>query len=295
MVNTIKNLDCCRLCRSPYYHILFIKENYNVAKCDTCGMVFLDFDPDEKFFTDYYSKEFFNDKGTKHAYNDYEKEAGSLKKSFIRRSDIIKKYKDNGSLLDLGCATGAFMETASKYWQVAGVDISEYAISQAKLKNLDVFCGELKDSLYVKQKFDVIPLWDTIEHVSNPKLTIQQADKILNTGGILALTTGDIDSVFSKLCGRFWHLYNIPQHLSFFDKTTVPKLLEDEGFIVREILYLPINLTLDYLLFRLITFYKLDFLRPFYKYLKGLNLLDKSININLYDIVFVVAQTKSYN
>ncbi len=292
MVNTIKKLGCCRLCRSTFYHVLFIKEGYNVAKCDTCGMVFLDFDPDGKFFTEYYSKEFFNDTGTKHAYSDYEKEAESLKKSFIKRCNIIKKYKDNGALLDLGCATGAFLETATRYWKVFGVDISEYATSQAKLKNLDVFCGNLNDSPYIKYKFDVITLWDTIEHISNPKLTIRQSSKILNQGGILTLTTGDVGSVFSKLCGRFWHLYNIPQHLSFFDKFTVSKMLEDEGFIVREILYLPINLTLDYLLFRLITFYNLGFLRPLYKYLKQLNILDKNININLYDIMFVVAQKK---
>lgn len=292
MVNTIKNLGHCRLCNNRTYKILFCKENYNVAKCDNCGLVFLDFNPDEKFFTDYYSKEFFNDSGTKHAYSDYEKEAESLKKSFILRSTIINRYKDSGRLLDLGCATGVFLKTASKYWRTCGVDISEYAISGAKLKNLDVFCGELQNSPYVKLKFDVITLWDTIEHVANPKLTIHQAGKILNPGGVLALTTGDVGSVFSKLCGKFWHLYNIPQHLSFFDKSTITKLLEDEDFVVKEILYLPINLTFDYLLFRLITFYTLGFLQPFYGYLKKVNILNRSVNINLYDIMFVIVQKK---
>ena len=263
-----------------------------MAKCNKCSLIFLDFEPDRKFFTDYYSNEFFNDPGTKHAYSDYEKEAKSLKESFEIRSNIISRYRSGGILLDLGCATGAFLETASKYWQACGVDISEYAVFQAKQKKLDVFCGEIQDSPYIKQKFDIITLWDTIEHVTDPKLTIQHINKILKPGGIIAMTTGDVGSVISRLCERFWHLYNIPQHLSFFDKFTITKLLEDENFVVREILYLPINLTLDYLLFRFMTFYKLSFMRPLYRSLRGLNILDKSININLYDIMFVIAQKK---
>ncbi|EKD96185.1 MAG: methyltransferase type 12, partial [uncultured bacterium] len=234
--------------------------------------------------------DFFNDPGIKHAYSDYEKEAESLKKSFKSRVDIIHKYCDSGILLDVGCATGAFMEVASSKWDVYGVDVSAYAIEQAKKKNLEVFSGVLKDSPYIYQKFDVATLWDTIEHVSDPLETIQQLNEMTKPGSVVALTTGDVGSLVAKLSGKYWHLYNIPQHLSYFDKNTITRMFKESGFEVVEIIYPSIQLSLDYLLFRLVTFYKLKFAFNFYKLLKKTGILRPNLNINLYDIMLVVAK-----
>ena len=290
MEDTIKKLNKCRLCKSDDYKVLFVKYDYEVAKCNECGMTFLNFDPDDKFFTNYYAEDFFNDPGIKHAYSDYEKEAESLKKSFKDRVNIISTYQPGGTLLDVGCATGAFMEVAASNWDVYGVDVSEYAIEQAKKKNLKAFSGVIRDSPFKDQKFDVVTLWDTIEHVADPQETIQQISEMTKPGSVVALTTGDVGSSIAKLSGRYWHLYNIPQHLSYFDKTTITKMLKQAGFEIVEILYPPIHLSLDYLVFRFVTFYKLKFAFNLYTSLKKTGLLNANLNINLYDIMFVVAK-----
>ncbi|EKD96516.1 MAG: methyltransferase type 11 [uncultured bacterium] len=290
METTIKKLNKCRLCKSNDYKVLFIKYGYEVAKCSECGLTFLNFDPDEKFFYNYYSEDFFNDPGIKHAYSDYEKEAESLKKSFKNRVDILSKYHGSGTLLDVGCATGAFMEVASSKWDVYGVDVSEYAVEQAKKKNLKAFAGVIKDSPYINQKFDVVTLWDTIEHVSDPLETIQQLSEMTKPGSIVALTTGDVGSFMARLSGKFWHLYNIPQHLSYFNKNTITRMFKESKFEVVEIIYPSIQLSLDYLLFRFVTFYKLKFAFSFYKLLKKTGILKPNLNINLYDIMLVVAK-----
>lgn len=286
----INKLDHCRLCGSTKYSLLFSKDEYAVARCAVCGIVFLDFAADDLFFTQYYSQDFFNDVGNKNAYCDYEKEAKSLNKSFLKRIEIIQKYQPVGNLLDIGCATGAFMETASAHWQVSGVDVSRYATDEARKKGLTVFAGEVQESPYIDQKFDIVTMWDTIEHVAHPAETMTRVSKLIKPGGIVCLTTGDVGSVFSRLCDKFWHLYNIPQHLSYFDKNTITKLLNDAGFAVKEIRYLPLNLTLDYVFFRFINLYNLRFLMPFYNFLKRNELLNMSLDINLYDIMFVVGQ-----
>lgn len=286
----MNKLGHCRICDSTENTILFTKDGYDVVKCDSCGLIYLDFDATRDFSLDYYSKEFFNDSGSKHAYNDYEKESLFLKKSFLKRIELLRKYKTSGTLLDIGCATGSFMENAAPFFKASGIDISEYAIAQAKAKELDVWQGMLADSPYKDKTFDVVTLWDTIEHVADPKQTISQVGKIVQQGGIVGLTTGDVSSVFAQMCGHYWHLYNIPQHLSYFDKKTVTTILNEAGFEVKEITYLPINLTLDYLIFRFINFYNLRFLMPIYNYLKNKKLLDTAFDINLYDIMFVIAQ-----
>lgn len=292
MANTIKKLWSCRICKSTDIKVLFAKEGFDIAKCNNCTLVFLDFEPDANFFTEYYSKDFFNDPGTKHAYSDYEKESESLKKSFELRIKRMKKYiADNSvSLLDIGCATGTFLEATPKSWNAHGIDVSEYATQMARNKGLDVYTGVLENSPFFNQQFDVVTLWDTIEHVADPLNTIKQAYNITKPGGIVVLTTGDVESLISRMSGKYWHLFNIPQHLSFLSKKTITKCFNDAGLEVEEISYLPINLTLDYVLFRFITFYKLDFVLPIYKKLKSTGILDLQLNINLYDIMFAIGK-----
>lgn len=291
MGNIIKKVNNCRLCKNKNLDVLFVKEKYEIVKCQKCDLIFLNFDPDSEFLKHYYSEDFFNDPGIKHAFSNYEEEAPSLKKTFTDRIARICKYVKNGTLLDIGCATGTFLEAAASYWKVCGVDVSDYAILQARTKGLEAYTGEIQNiSVVNTSRFDVVTLWDTIEHVADPGEVIKYVNKIVLPGGVVALSTGDVGSVFSKLCGRYWHLYNIPQHLSFFDKTTITTLLEENGFKIMEITYQPSHLTLDYLLFRFITFYKLQMLMPIYKYLKEKGYLNGDVKINLYDIMLVIAQ-----
>ena len=109
-------------------------------------------------------------------------------------------------------------------------------------------------------------------------------------GSVVALTTGDVGSTVAKISGKYWHLYNIPQHLSYFDKNTITRIFNESGFEVVEIIYPSIQLSLDYLLFRLVTFYKIKYAFSFYKLLKKTGILKPNLNINLYDIMLVVAK-----
>lgn len=286
----IKKLNRCRVCSSTNYTSLFIKDHYGVTKCNQCNLVFLNFAPSDKFLVNYYSENFFKDSGIKHGFSNYEKEVSNLRKSFTEHIKTLQKYQDDGSLLDIGCATGVFMELAARYWQVYGIEISPYASRIAQEKRLKVFNGKLQDSPYTKMKFNVVTLWDTIEHLTNPLETVQLLGKMIKPKGIIALTTGDVNSLAAKISGRHWHLYNIPQHLSYFDRKTITNLLSKGGFAVREICYPGVNFTLDYFLFRLISFYKLRLILPFYKELSQKNFLNVNLKINLSDIMLVVAQ-----
>ncbi len=291
MENIIEKLNRCRVCGSRDHSALFIKGGYEVAKCGNCGLVFLNFAPSDKFLRDYYAEDFFNDPGTKDGYSDYKEEAVNLGRTFRNRIDILKKYKEKGgTLLDVGCATGEFMEIAAECWDVYGVEISSYASRIAGGKGLNVFNGKLEQSPYLSTGFGVVTLWDTIEHVAEPLDTMRLISRIVKPEGIIALTTGDVGSLASKVCGRYWHLYNIPQHLSYFSKGTITDLLKRSGFKVVEIAYPALNFTLDYLLFRLLTLYNLKFALPAYKKFTHKGLLNLNIKINLFDVMLVIAQ-----
>lgn len=290
MAGTTDKLNHCRICSAVELTHQFDKDGYEVTRCQVCGLVFLNFAPSRKFLSDYYSEDFFHDRGKKHGFRDYEAEAENLRRSFSDRIEVIRKYQTGGRLLDVGCATGTFLEAASQYWQAEGVEISFYASKIAQNKNLKVYHGELWSSPYVKNQYQVVTLWDTLEHLADPQETIKLLSKMLVPGGIIALTTGDVGSWLAKISGRYWHLYNIPQHLSFFDQKTINRLLERENLEVSQISYPSLNFSLDYLLFRMLTFYSLKPLRPLYQVLSLTKLANFNLKINLYDVILVIAK-----
>lgn len=293
MGNIINKLDRCRLCQSFDCKLLFVKNDYEVKKCNRCKHQFLNFKPSVQFLTDYYAKDYFNDPGIKHAFSNYEEESKNLSKTFIKHCNVLRKYHQKGKLLDIGCATGTFMEIAREYFQVYGVEISAYAGKIAKKKGLNVFTGQLEQSSYNKPYFDVVTLWDTIEHLPHPLKTLEKINQITKPKGIVALTTGNVDSLISKASGKSWHLYNVPQHLSYFSPKSITYLFNQCGFEVKEIVHPGVNFSLNYLLFRLITFYRLKFLFSAYSKLSQRKLLNLSFPVNLRDIMLVIAQKRT--
>ena len=75
-----------------------------------------------------------------------------------------------GSVLDVGCALGYFLETAQQHgWQTSGIDLSGYAVGRAQHHaGCDVHWGELSEVQLPAASFDVITLWDVVEHMTDP-------------------------------------------------------------------------------------------------------------------------------
>src|SRR5262249_20847419 len=78
--------------------------------------------------------------------------------------------------------------------------------------------------------FDVVCLWDTIEHLPRPDLFLQKARQLLRPNGRLFLTTGDISSLNARLRGRKWRQIHPPSHLHYFSKDSIAKILRRTGF-----------------------------------------------------------------
>ena len=101
--------------------------------------------------------------------------------------------------------------------QIKGVEVSDYAIREAEARGLkDLIVGEFLETDFKTEKFDLISMWDVIEHVCDPKTNLEKVFDLLKPGGYLVITTGNIDSWTAKLMGRFRHLMTPPRHLFFF-------------------------------------------------------------------------------
>jgi 2-polyprenyl-3-methyl-5-hydroxy-6-metoxy-1,4-benzoquinol methylase len=192
-------------------------------------------------------------------------------------------------LLDVGCHIGVFVEVAQQGgWDAWGIEPSRWAAEQARAGDLKVVNGTLATSGFEDASFDVITMWDVIEHVPDPRQELQQVYRLLKAGGIVVIHTIDIESPFARLMGRRWP-WLMEMHLYYFSPRTLRRMVEGIGFKVIHSSPQGRYLQLGYLISRL-----QPYSRPVYRLLDAvvtrLNLRAIAVPINLGDLFTMYAQ-----
>lgn len=284
----------CRLCGSHSHLFLFQKGHSHICRCRKCRLIFTAQTLNLGQIRNYYSKDYFLGSEKKLGYYDYFAEEEIIRLNSQVRIKKLKEITRRRNLLEVGCAAGFFLDEARKAgFQVSGVEISNFMAQYARKKlRLEVKNSPLSADAFTKKKFDVIALWDTIEHLNDPVKVLKEAYKLLRSNGILVLSTGNAGSFFAKISGRHWHLYTPPQHLSFFDKSTIATLLFKSNFETFRIEEEGSYYSLAYLLFALKV--KLDYLHLgfLYDWLCSSKIGKLSVYLNLGDIMTVYAKKR---
>ncbi len=165
----------------------------------------------------------------------YQEERQGRRLTFEHHLKPMMKFTglpDHQRLLDVGAYTGVFVEIATHHgWDAVGIEPSEWAVDQARAQGLRVMLGTLEEAAFPDQAFDVVTMWDVIEHVPDPAATLQAAWRVLAPGGFLVVHTMDIDSLFSRCMGKRWPWY-MEMHLCYFSRRTMAAMLEKAGFEV---------------------------------------------------------------
>ena len=157
--------------------------------------------------------------------------------------DIILSHKKGGRLLDIGCGIGVFLKIArEKGWDGYGIDISSFAIDYAKNRfGLNVKCGRPVDAAFPDDYFDVVTMWDSIEHFNDPTTELREINRILKKEGIILLNTPNADSLMRMLSDlvyktslkrikypvkKIYHKY----HLYYYSINSIITMLRKTGF-----------------------------------------------------------------
>ncbi len=200
-------------------------------RCPECGLLFLNPRPTQDKIANYYPDN----------YSAYRLAIDDEKHAIIRwkrrrnlRHSItaVTKHNPPGHLLDIGCATGNYLAEIRKYgWQVNGVELQADAADYARKRfGLDVFTGDLLESAFPTQSFDVVTLWDVLEHTHNPIAILKEIHRILKPGGLLIFSIPDPDSIWAKRFGPPWIGYDAPRHLYLFYGENLQLLLKETNF-----------------------------------------------------------------
>ncbi|MEM7234810.1 MAG: methyltransferase domain-containing protein [Planctomycetota bacterium] len=162
---------------------------------------------------------------------EYVKQAHGREKTFREAyAKIEDEIPSGGKLLEVGSYCGLFLEVAQeKGWTVRGVEPSRWASGVARAKGFDVHCGTVDDEFPKDELYDVIVLWDVLEHVRDPQGLLDQLRARLREGGKLCFSTLDVDNWFPRLLGRRWPWY-MDMHLFYFTRRVLETMLDRSGF-----------------------------------------------------------------
>jgi len=241
----------CRLCGGRDARISFQRDGYSVLQCSECGLVYLDHTIHPEGLRNFYSADYFQGV-SKQGYHDYWALQASLTATARVRLRQMTRFCSPGRLLEVGCAMGFFLRAAQQVgWEVQGVELSDHAAEVVRKQfKLPVMTGCLEDAHFPGESFDAVAMWDVIEHVPEPVSLVRQVVRVLRPGGLVALSTGDVTSLLARLSGPRWHLYNLPQHLSFFSPATIRRLAS-VGLRVKQLGHDSAMYTFEYLAYRL--------------------------------------------
>jgi cyclopropane fatty-acyl-phospholipid synthase-like methyltransferase len=178
----------------------------------------------------YENEDYFS--GEDQGYQDYALEEHSLRKTFSRFIAAIGPSICNAHrLLEIGCGNGYFLAEAKRLSKVktTGLEMSDQSAEKARVHCDDVRVGGL-DQLKFDERFEVIVALQVIEHIYEPGDFVTTLEEHLSEGGTLILTTPDFNSPLRFLLRRRWPSYKIPEHVTYFRRSDLERLLVKHGF-----------------------------------------------------------------
>jgi 2-polyprenyl-3-methyl-5-hydroxy-6-metoxy-1,4-benzoquinol methylase len=244
----------CTICGSAPTSIKFtLKNDYQVVHCPVCGVEFLSPQLDDIALDKLYSESYYAAWGIK---GDAENETTrQMKKAtFQLRLNTIRRFlvgpapgaSTGAKILDVGCATGYFLEVAQKEgFDPYGIEFSEYSarIAKKKFGEKNIFKGTLEQLIptdqsgfadhpgFAEHSFRVIAMSDLIEHVRIPAETLSKAKSLLTDDGVIMIMTPDTGTLSNKVMGRKWTHYKL-EHFFYFNRRSMKTLAAKCGLQV---------------------------------------------------------------
>jgi 2-polyprenyl-3-methyl-5-hydroxy-6-metoxy-1,4-benzoquinol methylase len=206
---------------------------YQYVRCSQCSLIYQNPRPEPEEMPAHYGAayEVFAD-GVKNGAKN-----GAIRTSLFanfgkeKRIRLIESIQAQGTLLDVGCATGSFLQSigSSGKWQGIGIEPDPYAAAIASQKGLQIINQTFEDAALNENSFNVITFWDVIEHLYDPLTTLKKACTLLKDDGIIVLRLPNAGSWDAALFRRYWAGIDAPRHLYLFDQKTIKDLLARAG------------------------------------------------------------------
>jgi 2-polyprenyl-3-methyl-5-hydroxy-6-metoxy-1,4-benzoquinol methylase len=194
---------------------------YQLVRCSACELVWLQDPPSPAEMGEHYGPDYDRSVAA----------AGADPRHWTERRDALLKYKTSGSLLDLGCSSGGFLESIKgSAWTLNGIEMSNEVAEVARARSgAKVFVGDILDAPYAPASFDVITCFHVFEHLYQPGEVLKKVSMWLKPGGVFFTFMPNIDSAGARIFGTYWYALELPRHLYHFSPASLRNLAKSVG------------------------------------------------------------------
>ncbi len=227
----------CPVCAGARFRTAFEEAPYRVMRCLECGTGVVS--PRRRNLRSIYADgSYWRSESPKTlGYGDYRAAEPLYLRTFRRRLEfVLRDGPRSGKALDVGCAAGFCMEVLRELgFESHGVEVSDTIASHAieRFGFSTVHIGTLEQAPFSEGTFELVTMWDVIEHAADPGSLLRRARELLTPEGLLVIETQNIDSAFARALGSRWHHFKHAEHIYHFTPASLRRLLEAAGFAVQ--------------------------------------------------------------
>lgn len=219
----------CLICDGTRHEVVFTELGTNILRCKSCGHVFSSFRPDLHY------SGYWGDEVAVGEHHYWSKARARMHRDFFER--FISG--GSGRLLDMGCGLGFFLKAMMSYqdWHAYGCEISPAAVRYARehLGLRRVICSPLEDADFTSNDFDIVTMWDVLDHIPQPDPVLSRCHKLLKDGGTLFIRTPNVvtqlmrSRIMKKIKPGQSYLC-ATDHPHYYSMRSIRTLLQRNGF-----------------------------------------------------------------
>ncbi len=236
-------MTLCPCCESEEVSLSFEKDQVNYYTCRSCKFTFIFPCPDDEALWKHY-----DDAGRQYYSTEGLKDFLLSPKHYRREIALLSRTTRAGTLLDVGCSVGGFVNAASELGDVAeGIDISPSSVAVGQKLGLKIRAGDFLSADF-RAKFDVITLWATLEHLPEPNRYVRRARELLRPGGVLLGSVPNFSGITQRLIGTKDRYVGI-DHVNYWTAQGFAAYFRRFGFEIMETVtfaFNPITLVNDW-------------------------------------------------
>jgi 2-polyprenyl-3-methyl-5-hydroxy-6-metoxy-1,4-benzoquinol methylase len=235
----------CPVCNSTSIQPALTAEDFTVSHekfaiwhCNDCTARFTQDVPEQDAIGPYYKSD------TYISHSDTKKGLVNTLYHKVRKRTLVSKRKlitqqtgkATGTILDIGCGTGAFLnEMQQSGWSITGLEPD--AMAREKANTLYHITPQESGKLFElpAQTYDAITMWHVLEHVHELQAYVKQAEKLLAPNGKLVIAVPNYTSYDAKVYAENWAAYDVPRHLYHFSPQSIESLLNTKNLTLKTI------------------------------------------------------------
>jgi SAM-dependent methyltransferase len=202
---------------------------FTIERCLDCGVAQTSPRPEKSVLGQFYPRVYYPTGGLDP--RTYNRRTRQFQKDKLA---IVRRHRAGGRLLDVGCGAGYFVREASLAgFDAEGVEFdAEAADFGRKAWNLRIVVGDLLGAGFADESFDVITLWQVLEHLPHPSETLMRIHRLLRRRGLLVVAVPNFASLQSRVFRDRWYHLEVPRHLFHYDPVSLRALLMRHHFAV---------------------------------------------------------------